>query len=327
MAIEYCNVTTDLADVYRDIEKYRGFYAFTDWELHATTVYKTYQSGYVEQLFENGLSLTAGSDATLSAGEWWYDTAADILYVHTTDSVHPTNCAIEAGAPWVTFKTRMRNDAQERLEGWLRMVFAVPFQKIPTPGASYNSRNYDYNLRRMTALLTCSLIVRTVNPDDVVADQLFKEVYQDNPEVGELAGMVQQVIAGDLIIQGAQITPRESGGWNIYETLDATSTGVLEVTGSYTGSHRQVWKLQIDTAGAPGTATWKLSFDNGVNFDTTLNKTFDDATDNQRVYLGSGLYARFTGTFVLNDYYLIDVFPASDHVATAGFTSVKLSRG
>lgn len=333
MAVEYCNLTSDLKDAFSLIEtNYRGLDTLEDWEATSTSnVYKLDQSGYVETVFENGVALTASDPATTSpaAGEFSYDASSDILYLHCTGSVDPAQKTLEGGYDWNTLKQRCRNDAQELLESLLKSVFAVPFQKIAAPNVSYNSRKYPFLIRKCTALLTCALIVKKVNPSDKEYDRLYRQV--DNPNTGieegldPLPGIVQRILAGEMSIQ-TQTVAREAGGWNVFETLDASSTAILEVTGRYTGPQRQLWRVQIDLAGAPGTATYQLSKDGGATFDETGQETRTANSDDQRVSLGSGLYVRFSGTAVLNDYWDLDLLPSTDAVTVKTMGNVRLVR-
>ena len=52
--------------------------------------------------------------------------------------------------------------------------------------------------------------------------------------------------------------------------------GYIRLYGTYTGSQKMLWLLEIDATGAPGTATWKLAYD-GTNFDKETQETFDEA--------------------------------------------------
>ena len=327
MAVEYCNLTSDLKDAFSLIDQYQGLETLTGFELTGVSnVYKLDQSGYVETVFENGVALTAGSSTSPAAGEFYYDSATNALYLHCTGSVGPSTKTIEGGYDWNTLKQRCRNDAQEWLESYLGGVFATPFQKIAAPNVSYNARSYDSAIRRATALLTCAIIAEKMKgPDDPNAPKLWKKVDNPNPDVDEMPGIVQRILAGDITLK-TQTNAREAGGWNVYETLDASSTAILEVTGRYTGSQRQLWRVQIDLAGAPGTATYQLSKDGGSTYDETGQETRKANSDDQRVYLGSGLYVRFTGTSILNDYWDIDLLPSTDAVTVKTVGSLRLRR-
>lgn len=329
MAIEYCNTTYDLQDVLHDVVDYnrKTTVLSTDWELVSGAVYKLEKTGYVNMVFDDGVELTAESSETTTpaAGKFSYITSSDILYVRLSDDTDPDSSTMEIGIDWDTFKGRARNDAQEMLEGFLRQVYAVPFQKIVSPGESYNSRDYDYWVRRATAILTCYIIVSKVNPGDPNADRLYRMVDNPNVDVGEPPGIVQRILDGDIALR-TQLTARETGGFNVYEGSSNASTAYVKINGYYSGSQKQVWKVVIDTAGAPGTATYKLSLDGGSNYDFTLQETRQPNSDDRRVNLNGGIYTEFVGTFVLADEWTIELFPSSDQATVPVVGTIQLVR-
>lgn len=315
MAIEYCNLTTDLQDAFSQIEQYRGLREIRDWVEDAEQgAYRSNDAGYTEMVLVDGLEAdeTTYPPADSGTNQWVYQSALNSLVVRLAGDEHPENYSIEAGPEWLEMKTRARNDAQEMLEGFLSALgFAVPFQKIFGPGQSYNSRNYDFAIRRACALLTCANIVRAVDPGDRNYDLLYKQVDNPNPAPGELPGIVQRIEAGDIKLR-TQITEREAGGFNVYESPSLSATAYFEIRGRYTGGVKQYWKLEIDTSGEPGTATWKISYDNGSTFESELQPTLDSSTNSRRVDIGYGITAEFYGTFADGDYVTIEVFPAGD---------------
>ena len=244
MAIEYCNLTSDLTNAYFDIEKYKGYTVISGFELHSGSVYKLEQSGHVEALFEDGTALT--EVATLVAlngvSKWFYDETTDVLYVQCSDSAAPSTHTMEKGVTWNSFKATARNDAQEMLEAWLRNNFVTPFRPVTAPRSSYNSRVYDHYVNRCTSLLACYLIIRRLNPLDPVAASLFKEVWNPNSEPGDIPGIVNEILSGDITLK-IQRSLREPGSFNVYEKSGNTSTAYFEVTGVYTGSNMERWRV------------------------------------------------------------------------------------
>ena len=142
MAIAYCNITSDLIRVYRNIRDYKALRTFTGFTLLSGNKYELPQTGYVAQVFEDDYLMgVGGSASTLLTTEFFYDSSIDVLYVRTSGDDNPTGYTIEGGPDWQALKTAARNDAQEMLEGLLKSVYPVPFQKILSPGTSYNSRD------------------------------------------------------------------------------------------------------------------------------------------------------------------------------------------
>ncbi|HEY4756302.1 MAG TPA: hypothetical protein VIH28_09625 [Ignavibacteriaceae bacterium] len=328
MAITYCDIDDDLRAVYRDIEKYQGMQTIdsTVWELHTGAIYRWENSGYIELVIESGARLTeAASYATLAAGKWFYDADVDILYVWATGSVNPNTLVYQYGVDWDAFKTLQRNDAQEILENLLRDVMVTPFQKVVTPDISYNSALYDTTIVRATALLTCYNIIGSLRPGDPEAIRLYKMVDNPAPEPGEMLGLVQRIKDGQIALKTQRVA-REAGAFNWWESVNNGATAFWEITGHYGGHLYQLWRVQIDTAGVPGTATYKLSFDGGATFDQTLQDTYESEGDVKKVHIGSGIYIRFVGTFTLGDYIDIEVIPETEVADIQSFGNIKAYR-
>lgn len=327
MSVTYCNVTTDLTNAYREIDRYKGYFELdsTRWSVYSGSVYVQYETGYVSALFENGVPLTAVSSIANvnSERKYFYDSTNDALYVYCTSGANPNTKTIEAGETWNSFKTTCRNDAQEMLEGFLRSKFITPFQKVLSPRTSYNSESYDFEIRHATALLTCYLIIKRLNPDDKIADKLFKEVYNPDPEPEEVKGIVQQIIDGDVVLNIQQAN-RLAGGYNVYEGASNSGTGNIIVTGTYVGSQKEIWTVTIDNAGAVGTATFKFSRDGGTTWDLTSQDTKDDSV--RRIHVADGIYIEFVGTFSLNDTWQIELFPLDEKTEISQFHSIRVER-
>lgn len=68
----------------------------TSWTLHSGSVYKNpFSFGYITSVAINGVALTAGSSASLSAGQYYFDYANSYLYIRKSDSTAP------AATEWV----------------------------------------------------------------------------------------------------------------------------------------------------------------------------------------------------------------------------------
>lgn len=323
MGIEYCNIGTDLADAYADIHTYNKRRDLAgEWELHSGAVWKLQGPGYVEQVFQDGAKLTGNAGIPDAAGEFFYDEGADTLYVRCTDDKHPDQHAVQGGVDWKVFLTRCRNDAQEIAESYLRNHYFTPFSKVIKAGASYNSRAYDFWLVRLTALITCWLVVKRLNPRSKVAEQIFLEFDNEptNPRFNERLGLVQRIRQGNITLS-IQRSAREPGGFNLDYKAEHSSNGFYEVTGQYGGSEEQVWRVEIDGPGAPGTATYRFRRHPAGDWEATQQAT--KGGDGQRVHLGYGMSIRFIGTFVAGDYVDVHVFPSGDRVQAQGGGAVR----
>lgn len=320
---DYCNVTTDLTDVYPSIDDFQLKERVEEWTIASGQTYTYYKggTGQVNQVFEDDLQMTVQTsiaNVEANAGSYYYDSDNDVLYIQTTGTDIPTDYLIEIGEDWDSFKTRMRDKAQQIIDAYLNTRYSTPL--MPRINQDHDSTAFEYPIVRATSLYTCYLIVNRRNPGSEDALKLLTEVYNHE----EPKGIIKQILDGDLVLQD-QISPREAGKWNI-RVGSSNSTELLLLRGSYTGSSFEKWKLVIDGAGAPGTATYKLSYDNGGTYDYTSQDTRDDG-DSLYVDLGYGLYAYFpASTYSVDDEWTIDLFPLDADVQGAKAVSIAMER-
>jgi len=315
----YCNTTSDLVAVYPKIDHFQFNEILEDFTQDSTytSTYKKSRVGYAGQVFENTKQLTeqsSVSDVNSNAGSFYYDTDTDILYVHTTNSNDPSNYDIFYGEDWDALKSSANNQAHEMLDSMLGHVMKVPIE--PRMRKYHGTADYDYPIVRACALLTCYILVDRIDSEEA------QKIY-DRVSNGDRTGIVDKILDGKIHIED-QITHTEPGGWNVIEK--SSSSGYIKITGKYTGSQKQLWELKIDTAGAPGTATWKLSKDGGSTYSPTEQNTRDDDNVNLRVSIGSGLYVEFYGTFVEDDYFKFIVYPIETISSTGRLSSLEIIR-
>jgi len=329
----YCNTTTDLRDVFPEVDQYHGkrlIERFVTVAGNANT-YMAEGTGYVEQAFDDGVQLvvkTSIATVQATAGTFWYDSDTDLLYIHAFGSDDLTASSIpdiETGVDWDSFKTRMLNDAEEELNTYFTKLFSIPLN--PRLIKLHSSNDYESPVRLSCAYLTCRNVVRRLAPNDPVARELEKKALNGNLIEGEEYGLIDKILRGDIHLQD-QISPADVGSIsNIVEGDSNSGTGYVRFLSDYTGSTHQRWQLKMDTAGTPGTATWKLSYDTGTNYDRTLQETFNESNNQRRIDIGSGIEVVFWGTFTTNDQWEFDVYPSTDNVDRPKITSTILERG
>ena len=300
----YCNITTDLIDVFDRIEEYNVKRRLQQkFEVHSGSVYKMSGTGYMEVLYENGVALTnVSSIASIdAASKWFYDTAADVLYLRNTDSDDPDNDTITSGLDWENHKTRMRDEASEDIDGMLDAKFKRP---IPESRNYHTSDKYDSSLKEATALQTCYKIVKRVPGDRKLALSLSDQVTNDKDR-----GIIDRYNNGKLRFSW-DITPDELGHSNIEANSANTGNGFIEIKGLYLGDADKSWQVEIDGTGATGTSTFKWSKDAGVTYQETTVTTNDEWRT-----LGDGLSIRFWdrgGSFTSGDKWDVYVITESN---------------
>jgi len=293
----YCNITTDLTDVYSQIEEYASTrFSIKAFSIHSSSanIYKSYDSGEVEELFEDSVRLTEVSAIASinAASKWYYDSTNDILYVRSSDDADPDTHEIEKGIDWNTFKTRMRDRAQDEIDSLLDHRFPRPIPQA----RQYHATNlkYDVGLVKATALQTCVNILNAFAEFDTT-NELRKQITE--PEFK--SGIIDKYNNREMRFSW-ETTPDELAHYNIEAATANTGDGFIELSGRYGGDTEdddhltlfdmedEVWHIEIDSAGAVGTATFKWSRDDGTTFQATTK-----TTNYEWIALDAGVYIRF----------------------------------
>jgi hypothetical protein len=299
----YCNITTDLNDVFDRIEDYNQRTRLRQqFEQHSGNVYKQPGTGHVYGLFEDSVNMTEVSTSgdIDAAGKWAYDDTNDILYFRASDDVDPDTHVIEGTIDWKTFKTRMRDEAMAELDSMLDARFPRP---LPESRGYHTTDNYDVDIKKSCALLTCARIVGRVAGDMKLAKKLMDQVTND-----EGTGIVDLHNDGRRVFSW-EVSPDELGHFEIEADSTNTGDGFIELKGLYDGLVDEIWQVEIDTAGATKTATYKFSRDNGATYEFTLK-----TTDDEWKSLASGISIRFqqrSGTFDDGDKWVVRVISES----------------
>jgi len=249
----YSNTTTDLIAVVPDLDVYDQKKLLTNWAVFTSNKYYT-QSGFVSQLYMNGNEL-GSAQANLAAltenNEWFYDSGPDITYVYNSSN-SPNEDRMEAGVDWETLKTRINNEAAERIRSF------VPFPIVSRKGvgtASASSRDYDWIIIKSNALLTCSSLVRPLNQE--LADELEKRAI--DAETG--LGLLDQLVAGKYRLWNQGERQKQL---RVISANGSTTGDIVDVRGNPAVDWDLI-KIKINTTG-----TFTAGSASGVKFDSYI---------------------------------------------------------
>lgn len=322
--MNYCNITTDLQRVFSRIEDYQAKEIIENWTLHLSNRWKKQGTGYLEKLWVDELAYTLTDTAAVDEEEFYYDADKDVLYIHITGDTDPNDSEIYVGEDWDTYKTAMRDKAQQIIDSYLNGKYATPL--VPRNRKTHDDSDYEYPIVQATALCTCWLIINRVEPNDISGKALYKQFYNPMPEPGEVKGIINQLIDGELVLQD-QISAREVGCWNIFPNPSNSVDSFPIFSGIYTGSQYKIWRLQVDTAGAPGTGTWKVSYDGGTTWDLNLKDMKNATNDQYRMSIADGIYVYWPNvSYGDGDYWDIELHPLSDTATNVKIFSIRAVR-
>lgn len=300
MAFPYCNTTSDLQGVMKDIERFAGkdtLVTFTLTSGQAST-YEKRHTGYIGIVYQNGAALTEKTtiaDVESNASSFYYNSTTDILYVHMDDGNDPdtADTITVAVDDWATFKTSMRNRASQQLESLLDRKYPRP---LPFAMEQYNDFNYDSDIVMACAILTCINIIQSRDIDHPLLKTLWDKVWNPEEEKGVIWEYNQGIRAFSF-----EATGDEFNG-NIQPLIvDSSSSGLIHLAGKGDrGTLRKVIVL-ITTGGAVGAAKWKYSLDNETSWSSIVTTTINYQ------HLTNEVFLKFSGTFVANDKWQVDI--------------------
>ena len=291
----------DMQSMLPSLGEYNRNTVLTTWAIHSGNVYKSPSSGRVDVLYRDGNELSSVSDLASvdSDGEYYYDSAADVVYLYS--SANPsTNHTIETGKDFTNTVTEARNRASELV----RSIVAKPIYKRKGVGYQGESaRDYDEVLILSAAAIAVALMVR---PFDQELAQEIEEKYnnEDDPP-----GMLQLVRDGFIKLHH-EFSADRNQGLIVPVNIDNNTTGsVVDISG--TPSRTDILRIQITTGGtlAYGTSSpvrYKVlaADDSGIQPTAIVeNEVLTGGYD----AMGAGLkFKASQGVFTAGDYWFVD---------------------
>ena len=119
----FCNSTTDLQACVSDIDRYdrkrvlMSNFITTD----TSNLYQLMNTGHVEQLYRDGIEMTAVTDSPNADNEYNYSSSTDSFqFFLSSSSVNALNSSVfEAGEDWNTLKTRVVKEQADNIRSFL----------------------------------------------------------------------------------------------------------------------------------------------------------------------------------------------------------------
>jgi hypothetical protein len=319
----FCNITTDLQAIC-DVDSYdRKRVLPNNWVASGTSnLYYLHNAGYCSAIFMDGAEQTYVSDTPNAMNEWTYQAASDRLdmYIGGSSVADMNSRNWEESQDFATLKTAVVNESADLIRSYInRPIYRR--KNADLQGAS--SRDYDFILVRINALLAAADLVRRFDEDK--ADEIYEKALSPDGE-----GLLDKLKRGEFAL------------W--HETTNRSEDGIVQVVsinGSTTGYPRDIKmhgppsvdydevRLVISTGGtfAPGTSS-PVKFDVYVKNDNGLRmeKVVDAETMNgsyQSMAYGA-MVAWQPGVYVADDEFSV-IFQSSD-VAIGSIKSGQIYR-
>jgi len=295
----FCNTTTDLQACVSDIDRYdrkrvlMSNFITTD----TTNLYQLMNTGHVEQLYRDGIEMTAVTDSPNADNEYNYSSTTDSFqFFLSSSSVNALNGSVfEAGEDWNTLKTRVTKEQADHIRSFLNRPI---YKRGNSNYQGAADRPYDFIVIRCNALLACADLVRSQDPEK--ADELEERVLGDE-------GLLTKLKRRDYVMWNETSFRSESGV--IREvSVNGSTTGYIEdikLVGPPSTDYDEV-RVVISTAGTftPGTAS-TVKYDVYTKNDTGIrrHKSVDaEVMNGDYQALAYGALIRFqAGVYTLND--------------------------
>jgi len=308
----YCT-HKELKRVYPQIDAFDTKTPIYGWVVHSGTLYRADNCGLVTQLFVDGQDLgdaEANSGVVNVNGEWYYDSALDVVYYYNSAS-NPIDLLMEAGEDFTTMITQFRTDASRYLDSKLD-------PNLPREQLKDKSGNFDYLIIRSSALIAASFLIRASDPTNEVASALMEEAQ----------GNIDALNSGNAALSW-QTTRDASRGLVRDITYTDGQIRPVDTRGVWSGTFDLI-KVKVGTGGVLGTATYNVYVKDGDNLKQNQVVT-EEKINGDYQSLAGGLQIRFAGETdaseaTANNEWEIEVMGAAEHIDASGVKSVHNSR-
>ena len=319
----FCNITTDLQAIC-DVDSYdRKRVLPNNWvESGTSNLYYLHNAGYCSAIFMDGAEQTYVSDTPNAMNEWTYQAASDRLdmYIGGSSVADMNSRNWEESQDFATLKTAVVNESADLIRSYInRPIYRR--KNADLQGAS--SRDYDFILVRINALLAAADLVRRFDEDK--ADEIYEKALSPDGE-----GLLDKLKRGEFAL------------W--HETTNRSEDGIVQVVsinGSTTGYPRDIKmhgppsvdydevRLVISTGGtfAPGTSS-PVKFDvyvkndNGLRMEKVVDAETMNGSYQSKAY--GAMVAWQPGVYVADDEFSV-IFQSSD-VAIGSIKSGQIYR-
>ena len=284
-------------------------------------------SGLVTAFFVNGseqASPQSDFDNVNGDGQWCYRSDNNDLKFqasyYTSTTIHEQ--VFEAGVDFDSFIDQQLVNASLELNNLLSARFPMPLEKakqidIDTATNSI-AEEYDPIIIKCACYIAASNLIRSKSPNDPEADYYYSLV--TNPEG---TGFVDRINDGNIKLS-FEIKEKSSKGSIKYRNVSG-SMDLVELYGDYHGEPYDLLKIEVESSGAYGVATFKVHhYGNERLFGQTTQ--VEEITGGLQ-HLYGGLYGRFSGASATDgDIWEIEVYSEGIKSTNTQTDTIRLHR-
>jgi len=320
----YCDTTTDLLF----IEPYLGEYDhkrvlpsnFTTTD--TSNQYQLNNSGYISQLYRDGIEMTAVTDNPNADNEYNYSSSTDSFQFYlASSSVSALNSAVfESSRDWSDLKT----EAVKRASDFVRSY--LPFPIYPNKGvgtADAVGNDYPEIIVRSTAVMAVESLIRPYDTEK--ADQIKSQAMNEQG-----TGWLDMLRKGEISLYSSESEQKYKGIVKTISINANTTGGILDVKGKASTEWDAV-KILISaggtiTAGSANTTVKYSTYtrnEKGLKLNQDVSEEIIDCGWQPAAH---HMWIRFSpGLYTTNDEFELEVSGVLDQSFTP-IKSVKASR-
>ncbi|QDP48488.1 MAG: hypothetical protein Unbinned6747contig1000_46 [Prokaryotic dsDNA virus sp.] len=311
----YCNTTTDLLFIEPNIGQYDGkrVLASNFTTTDTTNLYQLNNSGYVDQLYRDGIEMTAVTDSPNADNEYNYSSSTDSFqFFLASSSVSALNSSLfEASSDWATLKS----DAVKRSSDFIRSY--LPFPIYPNKGINTQDAtgsDFPEIIVRSCAVLTCESLIRPYDLEK--ADQIKSQAMND-----EGTGWLDMLRTGQIHLYSSESEYKKRGILREISINANTTGGIVDIKGTPSTNWDKI-KIIISNGGTitEGSSNTSVKYSTYVRNDNGLKLQSKISSENIDCYwqdIGHGMDCRFSaGLYTTNDEWEVEVSGVLDQRMT-----------
>ena len=320
----YCNTTTDLSFVEPYLSEYdhkrvlSSNFTATD----TSNLYQLNNTGYISQLYKDGVEMTAVADSPNADNEYNYSSSTDSFQFYlASSSISALNSSVfEASRDWSDLKT----EAVKRASDFIRSYLPFPIYKNKGIGtADAVGNDYPEIIVRSTAVMAVESLVRPYNVEkaDLIKNQAINE---------QNIGWLDMLRTGQITLYSSESEQKYKGILRDVSVNVNTTGGILDVKGTASTQWDSI-KILISTGGTitAGSANTTVKYSTYTRNDQGLKMNqgvSEEIIDCGWQVAGHSMWIRFAaGLYTTNDEYELEVSGMLDQSFTP-IKSVRTSR-
>jgi hypothetical protein len=314
----YCNTTTDLLFIEPNLAEYDGKRVlpsnFTTTD--TSNQYQLNNTGYISQLYKDGVEMTAVTDNPNADNEYNYSSSTDSFqFFLASSSVSALNSSVfEASRDWSDLKT----EAVKRASDFVRNYLPFPIHKNKGVGtADAVGNDYPEIIVRSTAVMAVESLMRPYDFEkaDLIKSQAINE---------EGSGWLDLLRTGQISLYSSESEQKYKGILKDVSINANTTGGVVDVKG-IPSTQWDAIKIIIAnggtiTAGSENTSVTYSTFtrnEKGLKLNQDTNAEVIDCGWQS---VGHNMWVRFApGLYATNDEWELEVSGVLDQ----SFTPIK----